>query len=160
MKNHLKKIKEDFKYQPKTEKSFKDFLIEMRNLKEKKEKETGDSKKTIYDERKQQDRFLQILPSDVVVEFSDDDDDIPGLEVYDNLVIWGGRINNVFNFYYQVGPDKNTSFFDFEFLDGFDPKGESADDSNEYVEKQMDLFNRVKNYYNEFSNYWRENLNI
>jgi hypothetical protein len=148
MKNHLKKIKEDFKPKSKTEKSFKDFLNEMRKLKEENESSV---RKTVFDEKEEQDKLLRILPSDVVVNFEE-------LEVYDDLVIWGGSINDDFEFFYKVTPNKKTSSFDFKFLSGFDPTGEQAEEPDEYVEEQMKLFDIIKNYYESFSKYWRENL--
>lgn len=154
MKNHLKKIKEDFKIHPKKEKSFKDFLNQMRILKEEHDSKTN--KKSVYDQSSEEDKFMRILPSDAVVNFEE-------LEVYDDLVIWGGRINDDFDFFYQVTPSKKTSYFDFNFLSGFDPVGaekEGDEEGDEYVENQMELFDSVKNYYNTFSNYWRDELNI
>lgn len=151
MKNHLRKIKEDFKHQPKKEKTFKDFLNEMRRLKEEIEQS---AKKTAYDEKEEENKFLRVLPSDVVVNFEE-------LEIYDNLVIWGGNINDDFEFFYKVTPNAKTSGFEFNFLSGFDPTGENIeneDEVDEYVEEQMSLFDIVKNYFETFSKYWRENL--
>ncbi len=148
MEKHLKKINKDIIPPKKTEKSFKEFLNEMRRLKE--ETETL-SRKTAYDEKKEQDKFIRILPSDAVVNFEE-------LEVYDDMVIWGGRINDDFDFFYKVTPHEKTSEFDFNFLSGFDPTGEGESEQDEYVEKQMELFDSVKNYYDTFARYWRDNL--
>ncbi len=148
MKNHLKKISEDFKYRPKNEKSFKYFLNEMRKLKEESE---ASIRKTVYDEKEEQEKFIRMLPKDVVVNFEN-------LEIYDDLVLFSGRINDNFNFFYRVTPDAKTSGFEFNFLDGFDPTGQEESEPDEYAEEQMELFKIVQNYYDTFSNYWRENL--
>lgn len=147
MKNHLRKIKEDFNPQPMVEIPIQSFINKMRKLNE----EESTPRKTVYDEKEEQDKFLRVLPSDVVVNFED-------LEVYDNMVIWGGNINDDFEFFYKVTPNKKTSEFDFNFLSGFDPTGETVEEPDEYVEEQMLLFDAVKNYYDEFSRFWRENL--
>lgn len=151
MKNHLKKIKEDFKYKPKKEKSFKDFLNEMRKLKEEVESE---NRKTVYDEKSEQRKLLNSLPSDVVINFED-------LEIYDDRIIWGGTINNDFNFFYKVTEDGKGDEYDFNFISGFDPTGEELGDSeeaDEYVEEKMEIFEKIQHYYDEFSNYWRNEL--
>lgn len=130
----------------------KNNLSKIRKLKE--DKDLGDSKLTLYDQQEEEKRFKRYLrDKDAVIDFID-------LEVYENLVTWGGTINNVFKFFYRVTPEYKTSNFNFRFLDGFDPKGEQAEESDEYVEKQMRMFEDVKNYFTIFSNYWRENLNM
>lgn len=122
----------------------------LRKLNEEYESKT--SKVTRFDQEKQEERFKKYVGrDDVVYDFID-------LEVYDDLVIWGGTIDDVFKFFYRVTPDKKTSSFEFKYLDDFDPLGYGEMEKDEHIERQMEIFNKVKDYYNDFANYWRENM--
>ncbi len=132
-------------------KTIKDFIVEMRKL-QRESQERGALRLTKYDQRQEEEKFLRYLNrQDIVVNFIE-------LEVYENLVIWGGTIDDVFKFFYRVTPETND--FEFKFLDGFDPLGHDTDESDEYVEKQMKLFNDVKNYFEQFTEYWRSELEM
>lgn len=152
MRKHLEKIRRDFPIVEHKTPTIKDFIVKMRILKEEADKKN--KKLTRFDQQEEEEKFLRFLNrKDSVVEFID-------LEVYEDLVIWGGKIDDVLFFFYRVTPEKETSTFKFKFLDGFDPLGEENIEGDEYVEEQMKLFNSVKNYYDEFSEYWRNELNI
>ena len=141
-------------YKIKKEKTVKDFINDMRRFNRNylNENEEGINKKTIMDQKEEEEKFLRFINrKDVVVDFIN-------LEIKTNGVIWGGTIDDVFKFFYRVTPDKKTSTFNFKFLDGFDPLGEETDPDDEYVEKQMDLFKSVKDYYERFSNWVRTNI--
>lgn len=149
----LKRINRDLvKNKRKDSFSIKESIKSFRWLQENK----GSIKLTQYDQKEEEEKFRRYINrKDVVVDFIE-------LEIYDNLVIWGGTIDDVFKFFYRVTPDSRTSTFDFTFLDGFDPTGDTIklENEDEYVQKQMDLFENVKNYYDEFANYWRNELNM
>jgi len=153
MKKNLKRINRDLLRKKETKGfSIKESIKNFRWLRENK----GSIRLTQYDQKEEEEKFRRYIDrKDVVIDFID-------LEIYQNLVIWGGTIDDVFKFFYRVTPDSRTSTFDFTFLDGFDPTGEEVEleDEDEYVEKQMDLFEKVKNYYDEFADYWRNELNM
>lgn len=153
MEKNLKRINRDLLKKKKTNNfSIKESIKNLRWLQENK----GSIRLTQYDQSEEEEKFKRYIDrKDVVINFID-------LEIYENLVIWGGTIDDVFKFFYRVTPDSRTSTFDFTFLDGFDPTGETVEleSEDEYVEKQMDLFEKVKNYYDQFADYWRNELNM
>lgn len=139
-------------HKQKPEKNIRHYLNIMRNLNEDSPTKKGENKITRFDQDQEEEKFKSYInKDDAVIEFID-------LEVYDNLVLWGGTINDNFKFFYRVTPNKDTSTFEFKYLDGFDPLGNEAEESDEYVKEQMELFNAVRNYYDKFAKYWRENM--
>lgn len=98
--------------------------------------------KTVYDQAKEEEKFKnQFKDLNVIIDF------IP-LEVYDDLVFWGGTIDGVIQFVYKVTPNENTSGIEFNYLDDFDVNNPD----NEEIVK------RIKDYYDDFYKYWRDNI--
>lgn len=70
------------------------------------------------------------------------------LEVYDNLIFWGGTIDGVIQFVYKVTPTEDTSGVEFNYLQDFSP------DNPENEE----ITSRIETYFNNFYKYWRDNV--
>ena len=70
------------------------------------------------------------------------------LYVYDNLIFWGGVVDGVIEFTYQVTKEENSSGVMFDFLEEYSP------DNPKYDE----IIKRIENYYNKFSEYWRNEV--
>lgn len=69
------------------------------------------------------------------------------LEVFDDLITWGGTIDGMIQFMYSVTNDEATSGTDFNYLEGFSPDNADNDE----------LIKRIESYYDIFYKYWREN---
>jgi len=137
-------IKNDSKGTTKHELSMRDMLKITRNLNEQVEGEEDKSvnRKTVYDQNEEEEKFRQFFNDmNVNVKFVE-------LEIYDNLVFWGGTINGVIQFVYKVTPDENTSGVEFNYLEDFSP------DNPENEE----IIGRVESYFNTFYKYWRNNI--
>jgi len=102
------------------------------------------SKKTIYDEEEEKNKFISY--------FKDADLTISAkfvpLEVYDNWVFWGGEVDGVMAFVYSVTPDESTSVYEIEPLEDFSPDAPK----NELIAKL------IETYYDIFKEYWRDNM--
>lgn len=106
------------------------------------EKEKSSNKKTMYDQPQEEQKFLNNFKDmNVNVKFID-------LEVYDDLVFWGGTIDGMIQFVYKVTPNENTSGVEFNYLEDFSPDNP---DNEEIV-------NRVEGYYDSFYKYWQNNV--
>lgn len=70
------------------------------------------------------------------------------LEVFDDLVFWGGTIDGVIQFVFKVTPDESTSGVEFNYLEDFSP------DNPENEE----ITGRVESYFDTFYKYWRDNV--
>ena len=70
------------------------------------------------------------------------------LEIYDNLVFFGGTIAGVIKFVFTVTPDETTSHVEFDYTDDFSPDNPENDE----------IIKRVEMYYDNFSKYWRNNM--
>ena len=68
--------------------------------------------------------------------------------LYDNLIFWGGVVDGVIEFTYQVTKEENSSGVMFDFLEEYSP------DNPKYDE----IIKRIENYYNKFSEYWRNEV--
>lgn len=100
------------------------------------------NKKTVYDQSNEEEKFRNFFDDmNINIKFID-------LEVYDNLVFWGGTIDGVIQFIYKVTPDKKTSGVEFNYLEDF---SEDNPDNDEIIK-------RIENYYETFSKYWRNNM--
>ena len=113
----------------------------MRIINEQEGQERQD-RKTVYDQTREERNFRNnVKDLNVVVEFIE-------LKVYDNFIYWGGTIDGVIQFAYKVTPDEETSGYELNYTDEFNPNNE---ENEEIVE-------RIKNYYDQFYKYWRNNV--
>lgn len=129
------------------ENTMRDLLKITRSLNEEKEEnEIGLNKITTIDQKNEENKFLALfdnMPENetVSVIFFD-------LYVYDNLIFWGGVVDGVIEFTYQVTKEENSSGVMFDFLEEYSP------DNPKYDE----IIKRIENYYNKFSEYWRNEV--
>lgn len=126
-------------------KTTQDFIKGMRkvnfnNLVENEEK--ANNIETSYDQEMEKEKLLNYF-KDLNVNFKFID-----LEVYDNLVYWGGLVDGIIKFAYTVTADENTNGVTFDYTDEFSP------DNPENEE----IVNRLELYFNTFSKYWQENV--
>lgn len=118
----------------------RDMLKITRKLNE--ESNSSINKKTVYDQPQEEEKFLSNFRDiNVNVKFID-------LEVYDNLVFWGGTVDGIIQFVYKVTPDESTSNVEFNYLDDFSPDNPENDE----------IINRIEGYYDTFYKYWQNNM--
>lgn len=116
--------------------SVKEMINKMRILNE------NDSKKTVYDQPLEEEKFLNNFKDiNINVKFIE-------LEIYDDLVFWGGTIDGIIQFAYKVTRDEATSGVEFNYLPDFSPDNPENED----------IVNRVEGYYDAFYKYWQNNL--
>jgi len=101
-----------------------------------------ENKKTAYDQSVEEEKFRNFF-NDMNVSIK-----LIDLEVYDDLVFWGGTIDGVIQFIYKVTPDESTSGVEFNYLEDFSP------DNPENEE----ITGRVESYFDNFYKYWRDNV--
>lgn len=99
--------------------------------------------KTIPSDQKQEEEKMNNYFNDLNVTIN-----YKELEVFDNVVIWGGDIDGTIQFIYTVTPFENSSTYQINYTDEFDPENE---DNKKIIEK-------IKNYYDTFYQYWKENI--
>jgi hypothetical protein len=100
------------------------------------------NKKTVYDQSNEEEKFRNFFNDmNVNIKFID-------LEIYDNLVFWGGTVDGVIQFIYKVTPDEKTSGVEFNYLEDF---SEDNPDNDKIVKK-------IESYYDSFYKYWRNNI--
>jgi len=117
--------------------SMRDMLKITRSL-----NENVENKETVYDQSIEEEKFRNFFDDmNVSIKFID-------LEVYDNLVFWGGTIDGVIQFVYKVTPDESTSGVEFNYLEDFSP------DKPENEE----ITGRIESYFDNFYKYWRDNV--
>ena len=104
--------------------------------------EEVENKKTVYDQSMEEKKFRNFF-NDMNVNIK-----LIDLEVYDNLVFWGGTIDGVIQFIYKVTPDESTSGIEFNYLEDFSP------DNPENEE----ITGRIESYFDTFYKYWRDNV--
>lgn len=123
----------------------RDMLKITRKLQEnanKEEQQSLDNKKTVFDQPNEEQKFLNNFTDIMVnVKFID-------LEVYDNMVFWGGTVDGMIQFIYKVSPNESTSGVEFNYLDDYTP------DNPENEE----IIARIEGYYESFYKYWSNNL--
>jgi len=102
-----------------------------------------ENKVTIYDQKIEEEKFLNFINKDVNVNVK-----FIQLEVYENLVFWGGTIDGIIQFIYKVTPDETTSGVEFNYLDDFTPDNPE----NDLIIKM------VENYYDTFYKWWQNNI--
>jgi len=104
--------------------------------------ENKQNKKTVYDQAREEEKFNNFFSDmNINVKFID-------LEVYDNLIFWGGTIDGIIQFIYKVTPDESTSGVEFNYLEDFTPDNPENDK----------IIKRVESYYDTFYKYWRNNI--
>jgi len=150
MREFLKRVREG-KYtptnksqnEPKKTLSMRDMLKITRNIHEGvvRLNEERVNKKTVYDQQMEEEKFRNFF-NDMNVNIK-----LIDLEVYDNLVFWGGTIDGVIQFVYKVTPDESTSGIEFNYLPDFSP------DNPENEE----ITGRIESYFDNFYKYWRDN---
>jgi hypothetical protein len=112
-----------------------------RNLNEGIEDKRTVNKESVFDQNREEEKFRQFFNDmNVNIKFID-------LEVYDDLVFWGGTINGIIQFVYKVTPNEPLPP-EFNYLDGFSP------DNPENEE----IVGRVESYFDTFYKYWRNNV--
>jgi len=131
--NIIKETKKDL--------SMRDLLKITRKLNEEVKNEFID-KSTIYDQQIEEDKFKKFFDDlNVNVEFEK-------LRIYDNLVFWGGTIDNEIQFVYKVAPTENASGMELNYLDDFNPDNPENDE----------IIKKLTDYYDIFYKYWRDNI--
>ena len=131
--------------EPKKDLNVRDMLKITRNINEgvvKLNEEESENKKTVYDQSVEEEKFRNFF-TDMNVSIK-----LIELEVYDNLVFWGGTIDGVIQFIYKVTPDESTSGVEFNYLEDFSP------DNPENEE----ITGRIESYFDSFYKYWRDNV--
>jgi hypothetical protein len=119
-----------------TPKSTQDYVKMIRNLTE------SENKETVYDQEMEEKKMLDFF-SDLPVNIRFVD-----LEVYDNMIFWGGMVDGIIKFAYTVTADEDTSNVTFDYTDEFSPDNPE----NEEIIKRLEL------YYNKFYKYWQSNI--
>lgn len=148
MREFMKRIREN-KYVPNTTQTQKKDLSVRDMLKITRDINEGvvslkeaENMETAYDQQMEEEKFRNYFSGlNVNIKFID-------LEVYNNLVFWGGTINGVIQFVYKVTPDESTSGVEFNYLEDFSP------DNPENEE----ITSRVEAYFDNFYKYWRDNV--
>ena len=130
---------------PKKDLSMRDMLKITRKINENvndEEQKTAQNKKTVYDQSREEEKFTNFFRDmNVSIKFID-------LEIYDNLVFWGGTVDGVIQFVYKVTPDEKTSGVEFNYLEDFSPDNPENDE----------IVGRIESYYDNFYKYWRNNM--
>jgi len=122
----------------------RDMLKITRNVNEGKIKltEGAENKETVFDQSMEEEKFRNFF-NDMNVSIK-----LIDLEVYNDLVFWGGTIDGVIQFVYKVTPDETTSGVEFNYLEDFSP------DNPENEE----ITGRIESYFDTFYKYWRDNV--
>jgi len=129
--------------EPKKDLNIRDMLKITRGINENKViLNEEENKKTAYDQSMEEEKFRNFF-NDMNVSIK-----LIDLEVYNNLVFWGGTIDGVIQFVYKVTPDESTSGVEFNYLEDFSP------DNPENEE----ITGRIESYFDTFYKYWRDNV--
>lgn len=128
--------------EPKKDLNIRDMLKITRNINEAIFNEDTENKETVYDQSMEEEKFRNFF-NDMNVSIK-----LIDLEVYENLVFWGGTIDGVIQFVYKVTLDESTSGVEFNYLEDFSP------DNPENEE----ITGRVESYFDTFYKYWRDNV--
>jgi hypothetical protein len=104
--------------------------------------EKSNNKKTVYDQANEEEKFRKYFNDmNVDIKFID-------LDVYDNLIFWGGTIDGVIQFVYKVTPDEKTTGIEFNYLPDF-----TADNPDNDL-----IIKKIESYFDTFYKYWRNNI--
>jgi hypothetical protein len=139
-------VGESKKDEPKKTMTMRDMLKITRSLNEQEEKDEdkkkGENKKNVYDQEREEEKFRNFFNDmNVTIDFIE-------MEIYDNLVFWGGTVDGVIQFIYKVTPNESTSGVEFNYLDDFTPDNP---DNEKIIEK-------LESYFDSFYKYWRNNM--
>jgi hypothetical protein len=100
------------------------------------------NKKSVYDQSREEEKFNNYFNDmNVDIKFID-------LDVFDNLIFWGGTIDGVIQFVYKVTPDEKTSGIEFNYLPDFTVDNPDNDK----------IIKKIESYYDSFYKYWRNNI--
>lgn len=106
------------------------------------QQDSNKNKKTVYDQANEEEKFRNYFNDmNVDIKFVD-------LDVYDNLIFWGGTIDGVIQFVYKVTPDEKSSGIEFNYLPDF-----TADNPDNDL-----IIKKIESYYDTFYKYWRNNV--
>lgn len=133
----IKEIKDNKVPKTKTQ----DLVKHMRNIILENEEKINNVE-TVYDQEFEKEKLLNYF-KDLNVNFKFVD-----LEVFENLVYWGGIVDGVIKFAFTVTADEENSGVIFDYTDEFSP------DNPENEE----IVNRLELYYEVFYKYWQENV--
>lgn len=124
--------------------TMRDMLKITRNINENKMglAEDRDNMKSVYDQDVEEEKFKNFF-NDLKV-----NPKFIELEVYDDLIFWGGTMDGIIQFVYKVTPDESTSGVYFNYLPNFSPDNPENDE----------IIGRIKSYYDNFYKYWRDNV--
>ena len=101
-----------------------------------------ENKETVYDKSMEEEKFRNFFNDmNVSIKFID-------LEIFDNLVFWGGTINGIIQFVYKVTPEEESSGVEFNYLEDFSPDNPENDE----------IVGRVESYFDNFYKFWRTNV--
>jgi len=99
------------------------------------------NKSTEFDQNREEEKFRAFFDDMTInVEFAP-------LQIYDDLIFWGGIVDGVIEFKYSVTPDESTSGVEYKYLPSF---------NKDNPENQM-ILDRIESYYDSFYRYWRDN---
>ena len=99
------------------------------------------NKKNVFDQTREEDKFRQFFENmNVNIQFVE-------LEIYGDLMFWGGTVDGMIQFIYKVTPDEGTSGVEFNYLESFD---RNNPDNQKLIEM-------IESYYDSFYKYWRDN---
>lgn len=120
----------------------RDMLKITRKLNEDVNNNTPVDKKTVYDQKNEENKMLEYFKDmNVNIRF------IP-LEIYNNFVFWGGTVDGMIQFVFKVTPDENSSNVEFNYLDDYSVDNPENDE----------IVKRLEAYYDIFAKYWQQNM--
>lgn len=123
--------------EPKKDLDMRDMLKITRRI-----NESSENKETVYDQSMEEEKFRNFFKDmEVHPKFIN-------LEVYDDLVFWGGVVDGIIKFVYTVTPDETTSKVEFDYSEDFSPDNPENDL----------IIEKLEEYYNIFYKYWRNNM--
>jgi hypothetical protein len=122
--------------------NMRDMLKITRKLNEDVNPDNKQNKKTVYDQTREEEKFRTFFNDmNVNIKFID-------LEIYDDMIFWGGTVDGIIQFVYKVTPDESTSGVEFNYLEDFSPDNPENDE----------IIGRIESYYDTFYKYWRNNM--
>jgi len=122
--------------------NMRDMLKITRKLNEDVNPDNKQNKKTVYDQTREEEKFRTFFNDmNVNIKFID-------LEIYDDMIFWGGTADGIIEFVYKVTPDESTSGVEFNYLEDFSPDNPENDE----------IIGRIESYYDTFYKYWRNNM--
>ena len=122
--------------------NMRDMLKITRKLNEDVNPDNKQNKKTVYDQTREEEKFRTFFNDmNVNIKFID-------LEIYADMIFWGGTVDGIIQFVYKVTPDESTSGVEFNYLEDFSPDNPENDE----------IIGRIESYYDTFYKYWRNNM--